>query len=201
VGAHRLDLLAVYVAQAERGHVAHVRQLGQPPQLAGSGVPCAVERVEDVGVGVDVHHVDRGGRGHAAAEGEAHRVVAAHGDEQRAAGDDAPGRLGHPREAALDVRALDRHVADVGHRHAGEVVVAGLDVVEARAGLELLPGAQPRCRGPLGLAGAIARLRRPAVERHAEERDLRLELVEVGHARSAEERPGSGSQQHSASVS
>ena len=146
-----------------------------------------------------MHDVDLAARLQPANECVADRVITADRDEQRIARGDPPGGLGDPLEVAIDLRALDRDVADVGHRHAGEQLAVGLDLVpprrpaaRRRAVVELLPGRLARGRRPCGLAGAVSRLWRAGVVRYAEERDLCVERVEVADARRPEERARRG---------
>jgi hypothetical protein len=151
-------------------------------------------------VGVDVDDVDLAQRLHSAAERVADRVVTADRDHQRSALDDPPCGVGDASVICLGVRALNRDVANIRHRHADEVVTIGLDVVPALGAL-VVPGAsRPRvvelrlgcltgCRRPGPLTGGNTRLRRAAVVRDADEGHLRIEHVEVAQARNPEECP------------
>lgn len=73
-------------------------------------------------------------------------MVTAHGHEQGATFCDPAGHLGDTGKVAHIVGALDRHVANIGHRETDEMLTAGLDVIPARGAragrgvvVELLP--------------------------------------------------------------
>ena len=131
--AHPVDLCAIGIAKPERADGADERQLGEPPQLAGPGQARAAELVEEVGVSVDVDDVELAQWLQPATERVTDRVVAADRDRQCAALGDRPCGAGDPLVVRRGVGALDRDIADVGHRHAGEVVAVGLHVVPAAA--------------------------------------------------------------------
>src|SRR5205807_9448888 len=74
---HVLVLIAIYGSQAERRKALRAGQLEQTTELTPVLELRAVDRVGEVGVGVDVHDVDHAVRlRHAAAHREADRVVA-----------------------------------------------------------------------------------------------------------------------------
>ena len=123
-------------------------------------------------------------------------MVTAHGDENSATLHDSAGRFGHAGEIAGLVRALDRDIADVGHRHADEILTTNLNVIPAqRAGtrrrsiLEDLPRRQAHRRRTRRLTCPIAGLRCAGIERNPEERHLGVERVKVANDWYAKECP------------
>ena len=165
--------------------------------------------VQEVGVRVDVHDIELAQRLHPTAERIADRVVAADRDQQCATLDDPARGARDPPVICLRVRALDRDVTDVRHPHADQVVAIGLHVIPALRA-RIIPGtSRPRIvelrhgrlagrRRPRPLPGRDTRLRCAAVVRDTEERHLRIEHLEVAHARHPEERPRRGIDQHRA---
>jgi len=122
-------------------------------------------------------------------------MIAAHCDQEGAAFYDPPRGLGHAGEIASFVGALDHDIASVGHRHADEMPAICLDVVPAQSAVtgrrtvpEHLPRREPHRGRARSLAGAVARLRRPRIERHTKKRGARFERAQVASERHAEER-------------
>ena len=164
-----------------------------------AGETRATQLVQEIGVRVDVHHIELAQRLHPTAERIADRMIAADRDHQRSALDDAPRSARDPSVICLSVRALDRNVTNVRHRHPDQIVAIGLHVVAAlrtpiitasrRRIVELRRSRLARCPRPRPLTGRDPRLWRATVVRHAEERDLRIEHVEAAHARHPKECP------------
>ena len=163
-----------------------------------AGETRATQLVQEIGVRVDVHHIELAQRLHPTAERIADRMIAADRDHQRSALDDAPRSARDPPVICLSVQALDRNVTNVRHRHPDQIVAIGLHVVPA-----LRPRSSPRgrprivelrrrrlarCPRPRPLT-VDPRLRPATVVRHAKERDLRIEHVEAAHARHPKECP------------
>jgi hypothetical protein len=82
--AHAVDFFAFHVAEPKRGDAEDVRELGDPPQLARSGETGAVQLIPEVGVRVDVDHLDSTVGRHPSCEREADRVIPANRNQDAA---------------------------------------------------------------------------------------------------------------------
>ena len=125
-------------------------------------------------------------------------MVAADAHQHRLARSDLPCHLGGRRNEAPEVAHRDHDVADVGHRHAREVLLAVVDADEAGARLRQVGGPSKgspveerrvRAHGvrSLRLPDAAVGDERALVVRDSEERHLVVERGEVA-LRRAEER-------------
>ena len=125
-------------------------------------------------------------------------MVAADAHQHGPALGDLPCHLGGRRDEALEVAHRDHDVADVGHRHAREVLLAVIHADEAdarlrgvRRAVEGVPAVEERrvrAHGvrPLGLPDAAVGDERALVVRHSEERHLVVERGEVALRRAEE---------------
>lgn len=105
---------------------------------------------------IDVDDIEPAERLHPSAEWVADRVVAADRNQQRPALGDRPGGASDAPVVRLRVRALDRDIADVRHRHADQVVPIGFHVIPALGARVLLGPGQARV-GELRLGGLTGR--------------------------------------------
>ena len=86
--AHAGYLVAFDVSEPERCYTGDLRELGDPPQLTCTAETRPVQLVAEVGVRVNVHHLNPVMRGHAGDERKADRVIATDRNQHARLADD-----------------------------------------------------------------------------------------------------------------